>query len=98
MQMPFLRRLPSRRIALRAYRKGSNAQKAGTRDAGPKVLPPCIERAVVRSAPGRDRAEARVIGSFNQNASWAEFALTDQGGRCQSAGRVGSKRTAAARR
>src|SRR6516164_7187791 len=42
------------------FGKGSNAQKAGTGDAGPSALPPGIGRAAVRSVPSRDRAEARV--------------------------------------
>src|SRR5262249_46281539 len=50
------------------FGKGSNAQKAGTRDAGPSALPPGIGQAAVRSVPSRDRAEARVIGSFGEKA------------------------------
>src|SRR5262249_16305810 len=51
------------------FGKGSNAQKAGTRDAGPSVLPPGIGQAAVRSVPSRDRAEARVISSSDEKAS-----------------------------
>src|SRR5262252_3095430 len=50
------------------FGKGSSAQKAGTRDAGPSALPPGIGQAAVRSVPSRDRAEARVIGSPREKA------------------------------
>src|SRR5262249_24209985 len=50
------------------FGKGSNAQKARTRDAGPSALPPGIGQAAVRSVPSRDRAEPRVIGSFGEKA------------------------------
>src|SRR5262249_58682381 len=50
------------------FGKGSSAQKAGTRDAGPSALPLGIGQAAVRSVPSRDRAEARVIRSPGEKA------------------------------
>src|SRR5215467_326455 len=50
------------------FGKGSKAQKAGTRDAGPSALPPGIGQAAVRSVPSRDRAEARLIRSSDEKA------------------------------
>jgi hypothetical protein len=45
---------------LEPFGKGSNALKAGTRDAGPvRSYRAPIEDTAVRSAPGRGRAESR---------------------------------------
>src|SRR6266853_4204492 len=57
------------------FGKGSKAAKAGTRDVGPSG--PCRrflvwKPAAVRSAPGRDRAEACVIGGFAEKASFTD--------------------------
>src|SRR5882724_13292020 len=59
------------------FGKGSNAQKAGTPDAGPEGPAACSpnqakrEFAAVRSAPGQGRAEAGFIGLFGEKARFA---------------------------
>jgi hypothetical protein len=55
---------------LEPFGKGSNALKAGTRDAGPvRSYRAPIRDTAVRSAPGRGRAEARYIRGPQGNAS-----------------------------
>src|SRR5574341_2636402 len=67
------------------FGKGSNAAKAGTPDAGPSgpAARLSMERshAAVRSAPSRDRAEARFIGTCEENASFAPASQTSRSGR-----------------
>src|SRR5262249_12467619 len=70
------------------FGKGSSAQKAGTRDAGPSALLPGIGQAAVRSVPSRDRAEARVIRRPREKArrlgtgEWVRLNVTGYAGRC----------------